>query len=138
MVYRVVDQEGGAHWVAVNMDQMELRMLISLGPGPADFDLRAVDIAGQRLEGAALAGVRRMVGDGLASAIGVGDWGGQPRESVTTTAGTFQAFKGRHRTAIGPMNASGVAWHHPSVPISGLVKAVDDDGGRIELIAFGE
>jgi len=136
MEYRGVGAEDGAHWVAVAMGPMKLKMLLALGGG--DVDLRAVEMRGQRLEGPALDGVRQMLGTGLTQALGGGDWSGQPRETVTVPAGTFEAYKGRQSVRAGPLDTAGVAWHHPDVPLSGLVRARNDDGGTVELIAFGD
>jgi hypothetical protein len=54
----------------------------------------------------------------------VASWEGQPQEDAVAPAGTFRScFKGKNvweRWLVGP---SSLAWSHPAVPISGLVRA---------------
>lgn len=79
-------------------------------------------------------------------------WQGQPQEDAVVPAGTFRAcFKGKNvweRWVTGP---SSLAWSHPAVPISGLVRAepIEDEqpwyrkrrqpiARSTELVGFGE
>jgi hypothetical protein len=67
-------------------------------------------------------------------------WEGQPQEDALVPAGSFRyCFKGKN--VWGPRAAASLAWSHPAVPISGLVRAeglVRDERTSVELIGYGD
>src|SRR6185295_3146917 len=77
-------------------------------------------------------------------------WEGQPQEDAVVPAGTFRScFKGKDvwHPRWGP---DSLAWSHPAVPISGLVRAKEIEnpqpwyrrqsaaGTSAELVGFGD
>ncbi len=92
----------------------------------------------QKLEGPALlfgkGTYRKLLANSILSLSAPGAGG-----SVTVPAGTFHGTtKARSEVSILWMTVTSDSWFHPSVPIGGMVKAVDVEGeSTSELLAFG-
>ncbi len=68
------------------------------------------------------------------------DWTDRPTEDVTVPAGVFHgAFKGEQTLEFNGRQIVAQVWHHPAVPLTGMVKFVDEGQGghTLELEAFG-
>jgi hypothetical protein len=79
-------------------------------------------------------------------------WEGQPQEDAVVPAGTFRScFKGKNVWEKGRVGPSLIAWSHPAVPISGVVRAAEiekhepwyrrqwgEGHTSMELVGFGD
>ena len=147
MTYKVVGQEGDAHWVEVKTEQYSgktvLKMLLALGDrtdvnkveirrlivkqgdrAPMDYQSPMLDI---------VKGTYKSVARGL-----VVDWKSLPRETKTAPAGTFEdSFTGQSEVSLFGFTSRARSWSHPAVPIQGLVHSDGEDGSKIDVVDFG-
>jgi len=69
------------------------------------------------------------------------DFGDRPQESKTVHAGTFEgAYHGTEQIAYADRELEVEVWHHPSIPVTGMLLLEEQGGGghRLELLAFGD
>ncbi len=147
MTYKIVGQEGDAHWVEVVTEQYSgktvLKMLLALGDrtdankveirrltvkqrdrAPMDYQPPLLDL---------VKGTYKSVARGL-----VVDWTSLPRETKTAPAGTFaDCFTGNSEVSLFGFTSRAKSWSHPAVPIQGLVHSDGEDGSKIDLVDFG-
>jgi hypothetical protein len=147
MTYKVVGQEGDAHWIEVKTEQYSgktvLKMLLALGDrtdvnkveirrlivkqgdrAPMDYQSPMLDI---------VKGTYKSVARGL-----VVDWKSLPRETKTAPAGTFEdSFTGQSEVSLFGFSSRAKSWSHPAVPIQGLVHSDGEDGSKIDVVDFG-
>jgi hypothetical protein len=133
MTYKIVAQDGDAFWVETVLEgytgRSMVKMLVNFGDrrDPATIDLRDVwmmDAKGRvnHVDGVSLAMVKGMMKNSLSGFTM--QWQGLPQEDVTVPAGVFGGcFKGRTDVTVMGRTYSSMGWHHPEVPLSGMVKS---------------
>jgi hypothetical protein len=67
-----------------------------------------------------------------------GSFAGTPREKLSAPAGTFEGCsKLEHTITFAELDGASTLWLHPSVPLTGLVRATLSSGeATIELVDF--
>lgn len=145
--YKVVGEEGGAYWFEIDNvttgGNVNFKMLLSMPDrtNPANIEIRRVIMREQNgrvmeFPRAMLAAARSGINQILFNLTT--NWTGLPREDMTVPAGTFRScFKRQERPQFLGQNLEVTSWHHPSVPINGIVKQVASNGATLELAAYG-
>ena len=148
MTNKIIGQDGDAYWMEnvteAYTGRAIVKMLVNFGNGtdPSTIDLRDVWMMDQKgrvnhIDGATLAMVKGMMKSSLSNIVM--SWEGLPQENVTVPAGSFTAcFKGRSDVTVMGHTYSTTGWHHPAVPLSGMVRSQGiDRPTTMELVDFG-
>jgi hypothetical protein len=145
--YKIVGQEGDAHWVEVVTERysgrMVVKMLVAYGDrtDPSQTDMRRLivklkDNAPIDYQEPLLSLVRGTYKD-IAKAIIV-RWEGLPQETKKVPAGTFvDAYKADAEVRLFGFTSRAKTWSHSAVPVQGLVHSDNEDGATMDLVAFG-
>jgi hypothetical protein len=145
---KLVGQEDGAYWLEIVTESYEgreaARLLVAMiaGRDPGGMEIRALKIkkgtgAAVDVDPGALLDVRgryRASLDLLAMSVE-----GEEKDDVRVPAGHFiGCYKVTTPRAWGPWSVPAVACTHPSVPLSGVVRATPvGQPGLMELVGFG-
>jgi len=148
VTYKLVGQESGGYWLEIVTESYQGReaakLLVALlsGRDPAGMEIRALKIKKGRgapvdVDPGAVLEARaryRASLDLLAMSIE-----GQEKDDVRVPAGHFiGCFSVQTPGPWGPWQTSSVVCSHPSVPLSGVVRAAPvDKTGLMELVGFG-
>jgi hypothetical protein len=148
VTYKLVGQENDGYWLEVITESYEgreaVKMLVALltGRDPAGMEIRALRIKKGRaapvdVDPGALLDVRpryRAALDLLAMAVE-----GQDKDDMRVPAGHFiGCYKVETPGPWGPWQVPSVVCSHPSVPLSGVVRATPvGKAGLMELVNFG-
>jgi hypothetical protein len=148
LTYKVIGEEGGAHWIEVVNDnytgRMIQKMLVHFGSrtDPKEVEIRAVttkDAAGRvnELPKEVMPMMQTLYKSAVSSLIL--EWKGLPQEAASSPAGNFAGcFKARSKAQWGPWKSEADSWAHPKVPINGLVRSKGTDKKfEMELVAYG-
>ena len=144
---KIVGTEGGAFWIEsvreTYFGTTVTKLLVFIGDraNPQSVEVRAGRVRDWkgRVTELSPAGMRTMFSTPLG--VLVVSWQGQPQEDVVVPAGAFAGcFKGQKIEAMwGPWRATSLAWSHPAVPISGLVRSqAIDRPVAVELVGYGD
>jgi hypothetical protein len=147
---KIVSSEGGSFWIEsvreTYFGKTVTKILVFIGDraNPSSVDVRAGWIRDRTgrltaISPTMLSLMRSMFRTPLG--VLVVSWRGQPQEDTTVPAGAFAGcFRGvRIDAVLGPMRATSLAWSHPAVPISGLVRAEGTDRPTVvELVGYGD
>jgi hypothetical protein len=143
---KIVGKEGDAFWfesvIESEVGKSITKELVFVGDrrDPRSIVIRAVRVRGVRgpvveIPASELEDFRRLFHV-------VVSWQGQPQEDAVAPAGAFQyCFKGKNVWGPWAAVAAALAWSHPAVPISGLVRAegvANRHPVSEELVAFGD
>jgi hypothetical protein len=147
---KIVGAEGDAFWIEsvreTYFGKTVTKILVFIGDraNPQSVQVRAGwirDRTGRVTEmGPTMLSLMRSI---FATPLGVlvVSWQGQPQEDIIVSAGAFVGcFRGEKIDAMwGPLRATSLAWSHPAVPISGLVRSqgIDRPIG-VELVGYGD
>jgi hypothetical protein len=149
VTYKLVGQETGAYWLEIVTDSdqghkaAELLVAMSAGRDPAGMEIRAirikkgngapVDVEPGVLSPQVRAQYRASL-DLLAMPVE-----GDDKDDVRVPAGHFiGCYKVRTADVWGPWPGPAIACSHPSVPLSGVVRATPvGKTGLMELVGFG-
>ena len=148
VTYKLVGQDNGAYWIETVTESYEgreaVKMLVALlsGRDPAGMEIRAIRIkkgkgAPVDVDPGALLDARaqyRPSLDLLASSFE-----GQEKDDMRVPAGHFiGCYKAETPGPWGPFRAPSIVCSHPSVPLSGVVRAKPVGKiGLMELVNFG-
>jgi hypothetical protein len=147
---KIVGTEGGAFWIEgveeTYFGKTVTKVLVFIGDrtNPHSVELRAGrirDRTGRLTEmGPTMLSLMRSM---FATPLGVlvVSWYGQPQENIVVPAAAFAGcFRGEKVDAMwGPLRATSLAWSHPAVPISGLVRSQGIDRPvTTELVGYGD
>jgi len=147
---KIVAKEGDALWIEsvkeTYLGKTVTKVLVFIGDraNPHSVEVRAGrirDRTGRVTEiGPTMLSLMRSM---FATPLGVpvGSWYGQPQEDIVVPAGAFAGcFRGEKIDAMwGPLRATSLAWSHPAVPISGLVRSEGIDRPvAAELVGYGD
>lgn len=150
LTYRVVGAQDGAYRIEVDDQRRQRRTLIEmLVRIPDPRDASQAQIVDVRIHDGSSPEVQRipprllgMYGPILQQflTLMLSDWRGRPQEDVQVPAGRFaQAYAGEQRMLFAGRDATGRVWHHPDVPVTGLVRfQAEGDAHVLELIGFGQ
>jgi hypothetical protein len=147
---KIVGTEGGAFWIEsvreTYFGRTVTKVLVFIGDraNPRSVEIRAGrirDWTGRLTEMSPtmLSLMRSMFATPLG--VLVVSWYGQPKEDIVVPAGAFAGcFRGEKIDAMwGPFRATSLAWSHPAVPISGLVRSQGIDRPvAAELVGYGD
>ena len=147
LTYKVVGQEGDAFWIETVSERYTgrsiVKMLVAFGdrtdPGQMNI-LRLMTKQGNHAVQDFPPTMMGLVRGTYASVVQglVLRWDGLPEETKRASAGTFTgAFKAKTQMHLYGYSSSATTWSHPAVPVQGLVHSDNDDGGTVDLIAFG-
>jgi len=149
LTMKLVGEDLGSYWLEILNEgytgRSVAKMLVYLGDrantSAADIKIlktkepsgEVKEVAPDELEGA------RASWQGAISAMAIA-WQGLPQEDTRVAAGTFKgAYKRETAPGWGPFESKSLAWSHPVVPLSGLVRSQGlDRKNNLELVAFGE
>ncbi|HEX3906207.1 MAG TPA: hypothetical protein VH853_25525 [Polyangia bacterium] len=147
---KIVGTKGDAFWVEsveeTYFGKTVTKVLVFIGDraNPQSVEIRAGrirDRTGRVTEmGPTLRSLMRSL---FATPLGVlvVSWYGQSQEDIVVPAGAFAGcFRGEKIDAMwGPLRATSLAWSHPAVPISGLVRSQGIDRPvTAELVGYGD
>jgi hypothetical protein len=147
--YKIVGEEGGAHWVEVVNESYTgktvTKMLLFMGDrmNPKTMEIRAVRIKDKDGRVNAIEGpmiqLMKSMWQGVLDTLVI-YWQGLPQEDASVPAGKFAGcYKARTDASWGPWKAAATSWSHTQVPINGLVKSVGiDHPNTMELVGFGD
>jgi hypothetical protein len=144
---KIVGEQAGAFWYETLQEsyygRQGLRMLVDFGDRrrPESLKIKSAkirDTKGRVTEyPEELIGFMNSMLRGQMGPITV-DWTGLPQEDAAVPAGRFvSCYKGRSEVSWAGMHSVSTAWGHPTVPISGMVRSVGDNGMTMDLVAFG-
>ncbi len=147
---KIVGREGDAFWTEsvreTYFGKTVTKMLVFIGDraNPQSVEVRAGwvrDRTGRVTEiGPTILSLLRSM---FATPLGVlvVSWQGQPQEDIVVPADAFAGcFRGEKIDAMwGPLRATSLAWSHPAVPISGLVRSQRTDRPiAVDLVGYGD
>ena len=148
LTYKVLGEEGGAFWIETLHEsyygRTAQKMLLAFGSrtDPTQVEIRAVVTLDKRgninpMPPAMMPMLQSMF-RGAVSALVI-NWAGMPQESADVPAGRFDGcVRARSEAQWGPWKSTADSWHHPAVPLSGLVRSQGiDHPFTMELVAFG-
>jgi hypothetical protein len=149
LTYKIVGEEGGAHWVEVANESyygktvIKILVVLSDRTNAATMEIRAVkskDKKGQvvELQGPVVQSMRPTF-QSLLNMLAV-RWEALPQENVNVVAGHFSGcLKAITDASWGPWYSTSTSWMHPIVPMSGLVKSIGmSQPVTVELVGFGD
>jgi hypothetical protein len=149
LTYKVVDREQNALWVELVTGVPNAGTVLELliGPGSrATLDGRRIEAARismpngavRELRGAMLEPSRPGYSKALSPLFSV-PFAHAPQETVKTAAGSFAGCHRLERDLVfGELDGTFTVWMHPSVPVTGLLRATAKSGeATIELDGFG-
>jgi hypothetical protein len=149
LMYKIVGQEEGAHWLEIVRGEPNagnvLQLLVSVKDrsDANSLEIKAAkilmpnrhvrDIRGRMLEPMA-DGYKRALADSFLPALG-----GAPQKDVTVPAGTFHGcYQVKQNADTKQGSTSYDACVHPAVPISGVVRSEQVGGkSKTELVGYG-
>lgn len=147
---KIVGLEGDAFWIEsvreIYFGKTVTKVLVFIGDraNPQSVEIRAGRIRDRtgrvtEMSPTMLSLMRSLFATPLG--VLVVSWYGQPQEDIVVPAGAFAGcFKGEKIDAMwGPLRATSLAWSHPAVPISGLVRSQGIDRPvAAELVGYGD
>lgn len=146
--YRVVDREDDTWWVEMTdrrSGQMRhVRMRVRPGRAGRTHELLGLFFKtgnDEREIPSRMLGVHQQQMQTWIDILFPGDWAGRPQEDVQVPAGVFHAaYKGEQTLMFNETSVVADVWHHPEVPLTGMVKFRDQDasGHLLELVAYGD
>ncbi len=148
LTYKVLGEEGGAFWIETLHEsyygRTAQKMLLAFASrtDPTQIEIRAVVTLDKRGNINPMPpGMMPMLQSmfrGVVSALVI-NWQGMPQESAAVPAGRFDGcVRTRSDAQWGPWKSTADSWHHPAVPLSGLVRSQGiDHPFTMELVAFG-
>lgn len=148
LTYKVLGEEGGAFWIETLHEsyygRTAQKMLLAFASrtDPTQIEIRAVVTLDKRGNINPMPpGMMPMLQSmfrGVVSALVI-NWAGMPQESAAVPAGRFDGcVRARSDAQWGPWKSTADSWHHPAVPLSGLVRSQGiDHPFTMELVAFG-
>ncbi|HJL27195.1 MAG TPA: hypothetical protein RMH80_33560, partial [Polyangiaceae bacterium LLY-WYZ-15_(1-7)] len=144
--YRIVDRQNDTWWIEVTDVRRgrtkHMRMQVRPGEGGREHEVLDLTFnnrgTAERIPARLLATYQPMLQQWL-GILFPPSWESDPQEDITVRAGHFeQAFKGEKTLRFMDRSVTADVWYHPSVPITGMVKFVDQGGGHtLELLGFG-
>ncbi|MEM9067907.1 MAG: hypothetical protein AAGE52_05350 [Myxococcota bacterium] len=145
--YRVVDREDDTWWIEMSdrrgRQTRHVRMRVRPGTGGRSHELLSLTFkTGSEVREipSRLLGMHQGQMQTWLAMLFPMDWEGRPQEDVTVRAGLFHgSFRGEQTLDFNGQQVTAEVWHHPEVPLTGMVKFVDraSGGHTLELDAFG-
>ncbi len=145
--YRVVDREEDTWWIELTDRRggqtRHVRMRVRPGTGGRAHELLALSFKTNgevRQVPSRLLPTHQAQMQTWLAVLFPDDWSGRPTEDVRVPAGLFHgAFKGEQTLEFNGQQIVAQVWHHPAVPLTGMVKFVDEGQGghSLQLAAFG-
>jgi hypothetical protein len=148
LTYKLLGQENGGYWVEVltesymGREVAKMHVFMLTGRDPAGMEIRALRIkkgnaAPVDVDMTSESGDRDRYRHGL-DLLAV-SFEGKEKDDIRVPAGHFiGCWKNQTSTPWGPWQSPSVVCAHPSVPLSGVVRAASGTGSAVlELVSFG-
>jgi hypothetical protein len=149
LTFKVVDRQQQAYWIEIVTGAANAGTVLGLLVQPGlrskldDMTLLAARVkmpngATKELRGRQLQ-ISRSGYLKVLEPLVVPDLQGRPQQSQTVPSGSFEGcYRYQRPLSFGALDDEATVWVHPSVPITGLVKAVDKTHiTKVELLDFG-
>lgn len=145
--YRVVDREDDSWWIEMtdrrSGQTRHVRMRVRPGRAGRTHELLGLYFKTgneEREVPSRLLSVQQQQMQTWIDILFPADWDGRPQEDVQVPAGIFHgAYKGEQNLSFNNTEVVADVWHHPQVPLTGMVKFRDqaEGGHTLQLVAYG-